>query len=52
MLTLFYHAFIESVLSFSLVSGFGKLSLKDRNRLGQLIGESQMSLESLYTSQL
>ena len=59
MMTLFYRAFIEAVLSFSLVSWFGKMSLKDRNRLSQiikwssrLIGESQLSLESLYTRQL
>ena len=59
MMTLFYHAFIESVLAFSLVSWFGNLPLKERNSLnqiikwsGRLIGETQLSLESLYTKQL
>ena len=59
MMTLFYRAFIESVLAFSLVSWFGNLPLKDRNSLsqiikwsGRLIGESQLCLESLYTRQL
>ena len=57
-MTSFYRAFIESVLSFSLVSWFGKMPLKDRNRLSEivkwssrLIGESQLSLETLYTRQ-
>ncbi len=31
MMTLFYHAFMESILSFSLVSRFGNQSLKNRN---------------------
>lgn len=37
MMTLFRHAF-ESVLSLSLVSWFGNLPLKDRNRLRLLNG--------------
>lgn len=59
MMTLFHHAFIESVLAFSLVSWFGNLPLKERKLLnhiikwsGRLIGETQLSLESLYTKQL
>ena len=58
-MTLFYHAFIEPVLALSLVSWFGNLPLKERNSLnqiikwsGRLIGETQLSLESLYTKQL
>lgn len=31
MITLFYRAFIESVLTFSLVAWFGNLSLKNKN---------------------
>ncbi len=56
---LVFRAFIESVLSFCLVSWFGNLSLKNRNRLNQtvkwsrrLIGESQSNPESLHTGQL
>lgn len=59
IMTLFYHAFIESVLTFSFVSWFGNLPLKERNSLNQivkwsgwLIGETQLCLESLYTKQL
>ena len=59
MMTLFYHAFIESILSFSLVSWFGSLSVKHKNSLnqivkwsGKLIGESQPNPLSLYTKQL
>ena len=59
MMTFFYHAFIESVLSSCLVSWFGNLPLKERNSLnqiikwsGRLIGEPQLGLESLYTRQL
>ena len=36
MTTLFYRAFIESILSFSLVLWFGKLSLKTRKSLNQI----------------
>ncbi len=59
MMTLFYHAFIESVLTFSLVSWFGNLPLKERNSFtqiikwsGRLIGTTQPCLGSLYTRQL
>ena len=59
MMTLFYRAFIESVLTFSLVSWFGNLPVKERNSLnqiikwsGRLIGESQLCLQSLYTRQV
>ena len=59
MLTLFYRAFIESVLTFCLVSWFGNVSLKNRNCLNQIvkwsckvIGESQLYPESLYAKQL
>lgn len=59
MMRLFYHAFMESVLAFSLVSWFGNLPLREKNSLnqiikwsGRLIGETQLSLESLYTNQL
>ena len=59
MMTLFYHAFIELILSFSLVSWFGNLSLKNRSSLnqtvkwsGRLIGESQCDPASLHTRQL
>jgi len=56
---LFYHAFVESVLLFSLVSWFGNLSLKNKNSLNQIvrwaskiIGESQLNLVDLYSNQL
>ncbi len=59
MMILFYRAFIESLLTFSLVSWFGNLSVKNKNSLSQivrwsskLIGESQLSPASLYTRQL
>ncbi len=59
MMILFYRAFIESVMSFSLVSWFGSLSLKNKNSLNQIvkwaskiIGESQPSLAGLYSNQL
>jgi len=57
--SLFYHAFIESVLSFALAAWFGKLTLKNKNLLNQvvkwssrLIGEQQPNVESLYTKQV
>jgi len=59
IITLFYHAFIESVLSFVLTAWFGNLSLKNKNSLNQivkwssrLIGEPQLNVETLYTKQL
>ena len=59
MLTMFYRCFIESVLSFSLVSWFSNLPLKNKNSLNQivrwasrLIGEPQLNLETLYIRQL
>ncbi len=58
-MTLFYCTFIESILSFSLVSRLGNLSLKNKNspnqivkRASKLIGESQLHLSVLYSSQL
>ena len=58
MLSLFYCVFIESLLSFALVSWFGNLSLQDKNSLnqiikwaGRLIGKSQLMF-SLYDTQL
>jgi hypothetical protein len=59
IMTLFYRAFIESIVSFSLVSWFGSLSIKNRNSLNQvvkwsskLVGESQPNPASLYTRQV
>ena len=59
MLTMFYCCFTESVISFSMVSWFSNLSLKNKNslnqivrRASQLIGEPQLNPESLYTRQL
>ncbi len=59
IMTMFYRAFIESVLSFSVVSWFGHISSKERNALNQivkwfsrLIGEVQLSPASLYYRQL
>ena len=59
MMSLFYCAFIESILTFSLASWFGKISLKNKNSLnkivkwsGKLIGEPQPNMEALYTKQL
>ena len=37
IMTMFYRAFIESILSFSLVSWFGHTSLKGRNALNQIV---------------
>lgn len=59
LLTMFYRCFIESVISFSLVSWFSNLSLKNKNSLNQivrwaskLIGQPQLNLEPLYNGQL
>ena len=59
LLTMFYRCFIESVISFSLVSWFSNLPLKNKNSLNQivrwasrLIGEPQLNLGTLYTRQL
>ena len=59
LLRLFYRAFIESVLSFALVSWFGNLSLQDKNSLnqiikwaGRIIGEPQLTMAALYDTQL
>ena len=59
MMIMFYRAFIESILSFSLMAWFGNLTLKSRNSLSQivkwssrLIGEPQLNLETLYLRQL
>ena len=59
MMSLFYCAFIESILTFSLASWFGNISLKNKNSLnkivkwsGKLIGEPQPNMEALYTKQL
>ena len=59
MMSLFYCAFIESILTFSLASWFGNISLKNKNSLNKivkwsskLIGEPQPNMEALYTKQL
>ena len=59
IMKMFYHAFIESVLSFSTVVWYGHISLKAKNQLdqivkwsGRLIGESKPGVASLYTKQL
>ena len=59
IVTLFYNAFIESVLLFTLAAWFGNLSLKNKNSLNQivkwssrLIGEPQLNVEALYMKQL
>ena len=60
MMTLFYRAFIESILSFALVSWFASLTVKNKNSLNQIVnwaskligGESQQNLATLYSSQL
>ncbi len=59
LLILFYRAFIESVLSFALVSWFANLTLQDKNApdqivkwAGRLIGEPQLTMTALYESQL
>ena len=39
-MTLFYHAFIESVLLFTLAAWFGNLSLKNKNSLNQIVNWS------------
>ena len=50
-----YHAFVLSVLSFSMVCWFGSLSEKERKRLngivrvcGKIVGNNQQTLEHLY----
>ena len=59
LLSMFYRCFIESIISFCLVSWFGNLPLKNKNSLNQivrwaskLIGEQQLNLDSLYEGQL
>ena len=59
IMPLFYHAFTELVLLFTLAAWFVNLSLKSKNSLNQivkwssrLIGESQLNVETLYTKQL
>lgn len=59
IMKLFYHAFIESVLSFSILVWYGHISLKAKNHLdqiikwsGRLIGESKPGVASLYAKQL
>ncbi len=54
---IFYRAFIESVMSFSTVSWFGSLSLKNKKSLNQIvkwaskiIGEYESSLAGLYAA--
>lgn len=59
LMNMFYRAFIESILSFSLVSWFGQITLRQRKSLEQvikwssrLLGESQLSLAALYSRQV
>lgn len=59
LLILFYRAYIESVLSFTLVSWYGNLSVKNRNSMNQivkwaskLIGEPLLTPALLYTRQV
>ncbi len=59
LLIMFYHAYIESVLSFCLVSWYGNLSLKKRKSVAQiakwasrLIGEPLLTPVSLYIRQV
>lgn len=59
IMILFYHAFIESILSFALAAWFGNLTLKNKNSLNKivkwssrLIGDPQLNVETLYTKQL
>ncbi len=59
LLIMYYHAYIESVLSFCLVSWYGNLSLKSRNSIDQiakwasrLIGEPLLTPVSLYIMQV
>ncbi len=57
MMIIFYRAFIESLMSFSTVSWFGSLSLKNKKSLNQIvkwaskiIGEYESSLAGLYAA--
>ncbi len=59
LLIMFYHAYIESVLSFCLVTWYGNLSLKKRKSIDQiakwasrLIGEPLLTPVSLYIRQV
>ena len=47
IMTLFYHAFIKSIVSFSLVSWFGSVSVKSRNSLNQVVKLSSKLIENL-----
>jgi len=56
-MTLFYRAFIETIISFSLVVWFGCVSVKHKNSLNQivkcaskLIGEPQLHPTSMYAA--
>ena len=58
LMKMFYRAFIESVISFNMVTWFGNLSLKNSKPLsqivkwaGRIIREPQLSLEELYKRQ-
>lgn len=59
LMVLFYRSFIESVLSFCLVSFYENLSVQNKTRLNRavveasrVIGQKQMSLTDIYTKQV
>lgn len=59
LMVLFYRSFIESVLSFCLVSFYENLSVQNKTRLNRavveasrVIGQQQMSLTDIYTKQV
>ena len=54
-LTMVYRSLTESVLTFNIVSWYGNLSVRDRNKLtqvvkqaGKIIGDKQLQLQDIY----
>lgn len=54
IISLFYKSTLESVLSFSITAWYGKLTCKDKNKLGRIVkkagkqGAETISLDNLY----
>ena len=59
LMKLFYSAFIESIISFSIICWYGNLNLKDKNQLNRIVktaskiaGVSFSSLDQVFQSQV
>ncbi|KAK0136843.1 hypothetical protein N1851_026972 [Merluccius polli] len=59
LMALFYKSFIESILTFSLISWYGNLTVQNKNSLSnivklasKIIGTQQLSLTNIYERQL